>query len=99
MQDTTYGLMTIEEAIKGSLEILKKFDAENEDRYKWGIGELAYLQLGDLTNKIPVRILKVHLDNNKCEFDLQLAIYGAAGWHTTTIKNVSSDYVFREKID
>ncbi len=46
--------------------------------------------------KIPIIIKKVHLGVNEMEysFDIQLAIYAGGGWHTTTLKEISSNYIF-----
>lgn len=94
-----YGFMPTEQALNSSLEYLKGLISDNENYYQSAcedLGKLAYMQLGDLTSKIPVIIKAVHLGVNEheCKFDVQLAIYGAAGWHTTILKEVSSNYIF-----
>lgn len=98
MEKLPYGFMTNEEALRSSLEYLKGLVSDNENFHKSAcedLGKLAYIQLGDLTNKIPIIIKKVHLGVNDaaCAFDIELAVYGGNGWHTTILKEVSSNYI------
>ncbi len=93
-QSTTYGFMSSERALIESDKIVSGWNAHIDDPLNLGVGKKRYLQFGDLTGKIPVMIRGAHSYGMKQKFDLELAIFGGDGWHTTRIYNVDANYVF-----